>query len=94
MKDDPEVAGVRKCGKIRKEDSAGQFLRTGRRFRLEHVLQGDLHNYILGIMAIAAQCYFTLLAHRLYTAGLATLVARAEKDALIAELEQAKMNSD
>jgi two-component system cell cycle sensor histidine kinase PleC len=61
---------------------------------LNFVLQGDLHNYILGIMAIAAQCYFTLLAHRLYTAGLATLVARAEKDALIAELEQAKMNSD
>jgi two-component system cell cycle sensor histidine kinase PleC len=61
---------------------------------LNFVLQGDLHNYILGIMAIAAQCYFTLLAHRLYTAGLATLVARAEKDALIGELEQAKMNSD
>mgnify|MGYP003335450721 CR=1 FL=1 len=61
---------------------------------LNFVLQGDLHNYILGIMAVAAQCYFTLLAHRLYTAGLATLVARAEKDALIAEREQAKMNSD
>ena len=51
---------------------------------LNFALQGDLHNYILGIMAIAAQGYFTLLAHRLYSAGLATLVARAEKDALIA----------
>ena len=45
-------------------------------------------------MAIAAQGYFTLLAHRLYSAGLATLVARAEKDALIGELEQAKLISD
>jgi two-component system cell cycle sensor histidine kinase PleC len=57
-------------------------------------LQGDLHNYILALMAIAAQGYFTLLAHRLYSAGLATLVARAEKDALIGELEQAKLVSD
>jgi two-component system cell cycle sensor histidine kinase PleC len=61
---------------------------------LNFVIKGDLHNYILGIMAIAAQCYFALLAHRLYTSGLATLVARAEKDALIGELEQAKAISD
>jgi two-component system, cell cycle sensor histidine kinase PleC len=61
---------------------------------LNFTLQGDLHNYILGIMAIAAQGYFTLLAHRLYSTGLATLVARAEKDALIGELEQAKAISD
>jgi two-component system cell cycle sensor histidine kinase PleC len=63
-------------------------------FALNFALQGDLHNYILGIMAVAAQGYFTLLAHRLYSAGLATLVARAEKDALIGELEQAKLVSD
>jgi two-component system cell cycle sensor histidine kinase PleC len=31
---------------------------------LNFALQGDLHNYILGIMAVAAQGYFTLLAHR------------------------------
>src|SRR6476646_8462294 len=61
---------------------------------LNFALQGDLHNYILAIMAVAAQFYFTLLAHRLYSAGLATLVARAEKDALIGELEQAKSISD
>ncbi|MGZ5850722.1 MAG: sensor histidine kinase [Methyloceanibacter sp.] len=61
---------------------------------LNFALQGDLHNYILGIMAVAAQGYFTLLAHRLYSAGMATLVARAEKDALIGELEQAKLISD
>jgi two-component system cell cycle sensor histidine kinase PleC len=61
---------------------------------LNFALQGDLHNYVLGVMAIAAQGYFILLAHRLYSAGLATLVARAEKDALIGELEQAKAVSD
>jgi len=61
---------------------------------LNFAVRGDLHSYILGIMAVAAQGYFTLLAHRLYSAGLATLVARAEKDVLIGELEQAKSNSD
>ena len=61
---------------------------------LNFALQGDLHNYILAIMAIAAQFYFALLAHRLYSSNLATLVARAEKDALIGELEQAKSISD
>jgi two-component system cell cycle sensor histidine kinase PleC len=61
---------------------------------LNFVLQGELHNYILATMALAAQGYFTLLALRLYSAGLATLMARAEKDALIGELEQAKAISD
>ena len=61
---------------------------------LNFALQGDLHNTILGIMAVAAQGYFTLLAYRLYSSGLATLVARAEKDALIGELEQSKAISD
>ena len=55
---------------------------------------GHLHNYILATMAITAQGYFALLAHRLYSTTLATLEARAEKDALIAELEQAKAKSD
>ena len=45
-------------------------------------------------MAITAQGYFALLAHRLYSTTLATLEARAEKDALIGELEQAKAISD
>ena len=61
---------------------------------LNFALQGDLHDYILAIMTIAAQGYFALLAHRLYSSGLATLIARAEKDALIGELEQAKSISD
>ena len=46
------------------------------------------------MLAITAQCYFTLLTHRLYTTQLATLEARAEKDALIGELETAKSISD
>ena len=46
------------------------------------------------MLAVTAQCYFTLLTHRLYTTQLATLEARAEKDALIGELETAKAISD
>jgi two-component system cell cycle sensor histidine kinase PleC len=41
-----------------------------------------------------AQVYFTMLANRLYSTTLATLEARAEKDLLIGELEQAKAKSD
>ena len=43
---------------------------------------------------LAAEGYFALLAHRLHSTTLATLEARAEKDALIGELEQAKSISD
>jgi two-component system cell cycle sensor histidine kinase PleC len=45
-------------------------------------------------MALTAQCYFALLTYRLYSSTLATLEARAEKDVLIGELEQARMKSD
>jgi len=61
---------------------------------LDFVLQGSLRNYILAIMAVAAQGYFAVLAYRLYSTTLATLEARAEKDALIVELEQAKSISE
>ena len=61
---------------------------------LNFVFMGTVHGYILAGMAITAQCYFALLAYRLYTSTLATLEARAEKDALIGELEQAKAKSD
>ena len=61
---------------------------------LNFVLQATLRDYILATMAITAQGYFAVLAYRLYSTTLATLVARAEKDALIGELEQAKMISD
>ena len=55
---------------------------------------GTVHGYILAGMAVTAQCYFALLAYRLYSSMLATIEARAEKDALIGELEQARMKSD
>jgi two-component system cell cycle sensor histidine kinase PleC len=58
------------------------------------MLSGTMRGVILGMMAVAAQAYFALLAYRLYTTTLATLQARAEKDALIGELEQAKAISD
>jgi two-component system cell cycle sensor histidine kinase PleC len=61
---------------------------------LDFALHGNLRNYILALMAISAQGYFAVLAYRLYSTTLATLEARAEKDALIGELEQAKAISD
>ncbi len=61
---------------------------------INFTIRGDLHSYILAAMAVTAQVYFPLLAYRLYTSALATLQARAEKDMLIGELEQAKAISD
>src|ERR1043165_4683103 len=61
---------------------------------LDFALRGGMHNFILGAMTVTAQAYFTLLARRLYSTTLPTLEARAEKDALIGELEQAKAISD
>ncbi|MPZ54941.1 MAG: sensor histidine kinase [Rhizobiales bacterium] len=61
---------------------------------LDFMLTGTMRGYILAMMAVTAQGYFALLAYRLYSTTLATLQARAEKDALIGELEQAKAISD
>src|SRR5712675_936459 len=61
---------------------------------LDFSLRGNLHDYILAIMAVTAQGYFSLLAYRLYSTTLATIEARAEKDALIGELETSKAISD
>jgi two-component system cell cycle sensor histidine kinase PleC len=61
---------------------------------LHFALQGTLHQYILAGMALTAQGYFAALSYRLYSTTLATLQARAEKDALIGELEQATAISD
>src|SRR6476619_3645106 len=61
---------------------------------LDFVLRGTLHDYILAVMTLTAEGYFSLLAYRLYSTTLATLEARAEKDALIGELEQSKSISD
>jgi two-component system, cell cycle sensor histidine kinase PleC len=61
---------------------------------LDFAFKGTLHDYILAIMAITAQGYFSLLAHRLYSTTLSSLQARFEKDALIGELETSKAISD
>src|SRR5262245_2305542 len=61
---------------------------------LDYAFRGMLEDYILAILALTAQGYFSLLTHRLYSSALATLEARAEKDALIGELETAKLISD
>jgi two-component system cell cycle sensor histidine kinase PleC len=61
---------------------------------LDFLLKQTLHDYILAVMALAAQGYFALLAYRLYSTTLATLEARAEKESLIGELEQSKSISD
>ncbi len=61
---------------------------------LNFVLRDTIDNYVLALLAVATEGYFALLAHRLHSTTLATLEARAEKDALIGELEQAKAISD
>jgi two-component system cell cycle sensor histidine kinase PleC len=61
---------------------------------LDFAMRGNLRDYMLAIMAVTTQGYFFLLAHRLYSATVATLEARAEKDALIGELEASKAISD
>jgi two-component system cell cycle sensor histidine kinase PleC len=61
---------------------------------LDFAVKATLHDYILAVMALTAEAYFSLLAYRLYSTTLATLEARAEKDALIGELEQSKSISD
>ena len=61
---------------------------------LKFVLGGTFDDYVLALLAVAAEGYFVLLARHLHSTTLATFEARAEKDALIGELEQAKAISD
>ena len=61
---------------------------------LNFIMAGTFDNYALALLAVADEAYFALLAHQLHSTTLATLEARAEKDALIGELEQAKAISD
>jgi two-component system, cell cycle sensor histidine kinase PleC len=61
---------------------------------LNFLLGRTLDDCVLAVLALAAEGYFALLARRLHSTTLATLEARAEKDALIGELEQAKSISD
>ena len=54
----------------------------------------NMDTMIVAAMGSAALLFFVFLSHRLYSNNVATLEFRAEKDALIAELETAKSNSD
>lgn len=54
----------------------------------------DIDSMTMAAMAAAAQLFFIFLANRLYASSVATISFRAEKDALIAELETANANSD
>lgn len=56
--------------------------------------RGGAEGTAVTAMTAAAEIYFLLLARKLYRNTLDTLQSRAEKDALIGELEQAKANSD
>jgi two-component system cell cycle sensor histidine kinase PleC len=57
-------------------------------------LNSSLNAIMLLVMSLSALVVFLVLASRLYRGAVATLRSRAEKDALFAELEQAKANSD
>ncbi len=61
---------------------------------ISFAVRGTLDETVLAFLAIVAEAYFSLLAHRLHSTTLATLEARAEKDAPIVELEHAKAISD
>jgi two-component system cell cycle sensor histidine kinase PleC len=59
-----------------------------------YVSRGDFLFIMLSVMAISAQFFFLVLGSRLYSATLAMLEYRAEKDLLIVELQTAKSISD
>jgi two-component system cell cycle sensor histidine kinase PleC len=58
------------------------------------LVAGTVTSSAVSLMAAAAVTYFMVLGNRLHRSAVDTLEFRAEKDALIAELEQAKSNSD
>jgi two-component system cell cycle sensor histidine kinase PleC len=59
-----------------------------------YTLKGDALSTSVALLTPLALAYFLVLGRQLFYGGLMQLQHRAEKDALIAELEQAKANSD
>ncbi len=49
---------------------------------------------LLSVLALGTEAYFVVLGRKLHASLLQSMLFRAEKDELIAELEQAKTNSD
>ncbi len=58
------------------------------------VVQQEMIYYIMAAMALGAEAFFIVLGYKLFQTSLTTLEHRAEKDALIAELEQATAVSE
>jgi two-component system cell cycle sensor histidine kinase PleC len=58
------------------------------------VSRNELLYYAMAVLAIGAEGFFLLLSGRFYSATLAALESRAEKESLIAELETANAISD
>jgi two-component system, cell cycle sensor histidine kinase PleC len=61
---------------------------------LRFALLGEMIYLVMAGLAVGAQIFFIILARQFHTTVIAMLGLRAEKDALIAELEQAKAVSD
>lgn len=59
-----------------------------------YALIPSVEGWTTAALVVAAQIYFLLMASRMREATMATVEARSEKDALIGEIEQAKMKSD
>jgi len=58
------------------------------------LVSGDFHALPMIGMAVVAQVFFVVLAKRLYHGYISSLLLQRDKDALIGELEEAKLNSD
>lgn len=54
----------------------------------------DFRALPMTVMAIISQIFFVVLAKRLYMSNVSSLLLQREKDSLIGELEEAKLNSD
>ncbi|HFQ14839.1 MAG TPA: sensor histidine kinase, partial [Rhodobacteraceae bacterium] len=58
------------------------------------ILQRDMLHFSLAFMTICTEFFFVVLARKMHGTALSMLAFRAQKDALIAELEEAKARSD
>ncbi len=81
------------CSSIRRAVLWSTFLPT---LTLFYVLLSSniIVNQFIGALVLLIEFYFLLLSRQLYESTCNALLARAEKDELIHELEQAKGNSD
>lgn len=61
---------------------------------LHYLLRGQPQDLVLASLTVGAEAYFVMVANRLYISTVQALEARAQLDALVGELEQAKAKSD